>query len=225
MHNLDTLLNSLTDVIGNVKSPVIAVAGGVAAGKSTFASQLKSALTKSNSKLKVEILSTDSFIYANEILEARKIAKGFPKSYDYDALKHVLKAFKQGKVIEVPIYSHETYSILPKKAQITADVLIVEGINALSDELHEFSDFSIFLSVNPELLFKWFMERFLEFRANALPNSFYEQYAKMPYNEAIALATETWNTINVVNNEQHIFPTARNADAVVEIGEKHEIVN
>jgi type I pantothenate kinase len=225
MHELNATVTSLTNAIRDAERPIIRVAGGVAAGKSTFAAKLKDVLTANNPKLKVEILSTDSFIYTNETLEARQINKGFPESYDYEALKSVLRKFKRGETLEVPIYSHETYSVLPEKAKITADVLIVEGINALSDELHCFSDFSIFLSVTPELLFKWFMERFLELRSATSPNSFYAQFAKMPDEQAIALATDTWNSINAVNNEQHIFPTAKNADVVIEIGEGHEIMS
>ncbi|HEX2590580.1 MAG TPA: hypothetical protein VHL34_03760, partial [Rhizomicrobium sp.] len=66
---------------------VIAIAGGVAAGKSTFAGELADAMASWATH--VEKVSTDGFLFPNAVLAERQLSmrKGFPESYDIDALR------------------------------------------------------------------------------------------------------------------------------------------
>ncbi|MDM5143879.1 Pantothenate kinase [Lactococcus lactis] len=77
-------------------------------------------------------MTTDGFLYTTNDLKNMGILdrKGFPESYDMEKLTSFLYHVKNGEKFEVPIYSHETYDILPNQSQIidSPDILIVEGL-------------------------------------------------------------------------------------------------
>ena len=91
-------------------------------------------------KPKVELITTDGFLYPNAELERRGILnkKGFPESYDAKSLLAFLAGVKSGKeLLEAPVYSHLYYDIIPGKTQLITkpDILIVEGVNVLQVSL------------------------------------------------------------------------------------------
>src|ERR1700739_997532 len=63
---------------------IIGVAGSVAVGKSTTARVLQAMLTRWSPRPKVEMVTTDGFLYPNAVLERQGLMqkKGFPESYD-----------------------------------------------------------------------------------------------------------------------------------------------
>ena len=67
---------------------IIGIAGSVAVGKSTFARNLQALLAQWPDHPKVDLITTDGFLYPNRVLDARGIMnrKGFPESYDTRAL-------------------------------------------------------------------------------------------------------------------------------------------
>ncbi|WP_435541671.1 type I pantothenate kinase, partial [Glaesserella parasuis] len=85
---------------------------------------------------RVELITTDGFLYPNAELERRGLMarKGFPESYDRRGLVDFLSAVKSGaEEVKAPCYSHMRYDIVPD-AHISVhrpDVVIVEGLNVL----------------------------------------------------------------------------------------------
>ena len=77
---------------------VIGIAGSVAVGKSTFARILQALLAQWPDHPKVDLITTDGFLYPNKVLDERGIMnrKGFPESYDTRALLDVLRRIKSG---------------------------------------------------------------------------------------------------------------------------------
>ena len=71
---------------------VIGVAGSVAAGKSTVAKVLRDLISRWPERPKVELVSTDGFLYPNRVLHSRGSMnrKGFPESYDLPLLLRFL---------------------------------------------------------------------------------------------------------------------------------------
>ena len=67
---------------------VIGVAGSVAVGKSTTARVLQALLARWPNVPKVDLVTTDGFLYPNAVLEREGLMerKGFPESYDLPAL-------------------------------------------------------------------------------------------------------------------------------------------
>ncbi|MGH9096011.1 MAG: type I pantothenate kinase [Acidimicrobiales bacterium] len=102
---------------------VIGVAGSVAVGKSTTARLLQAVLRDGPGHPPVELITTDGFLYPNAELEARGLMdrKGFPESYDRRRMIDVLSAIKAGRPrVEIPVYSHVTYDIVPGEFQTVA---------------------------------------------------------------------------------------------------------
>ena len=91
-----------SDFLGErpAKTPfVIGVAGSVAVGKSTTARLLKELLSRWPGTPRVELVTTDGFLYPNAELERRDLLqrKGFPESYDRRALLRFVAEVKSGK--------------------------------------------------------------------------------------------------------------------------------
>src|SRR5437660_9030187 len=77
---------------------IVGITGAVAVGKSTLASALQQQIVGSPEAPSVEVVCTDGFLLDNATLEARGLTlkKGFPESYDAEALAHTLAALRQG---------------------------------------------------------------------------------------------------------------------------------
>ena len=91
---------------------IIGIAGSVAVGKSTTARLLSLLLNRLMPQRNVELITTDGFLYPTAELKRRGILnrKGFPESYDMEALLTFLNDVKAGvDVVESPVYSHATY--------------------------------------------------------------------------------------------------------------------
>src|SRR4051794_15401502 len=115
---------------------VIGLAGSVAAGKSTIARMLQALLGRWPDHPRVDLVTTDGFLFPNAVLEARGLMarKGFPESYDVRSLMHFLAELKSGAPkVRAPRYSHLTYDIVDDEEIIltSPDIVIVEGVNVL----------------------------------------------------------------------------------------------
>ena len=115
---------------------VVGIAGSVAVGKSTTARILKALLARWPSTPRVDLLTTDSFLLPNRILEERGLMsrKGFPESYDLRRLVRFMADLKSGLAeVTAPVYSHLTYDLLPDELKVVRqpDIVIVEGLNVL----------------------------------------------------------------------------------------------
>lgn len=217
---------------------IIGIAGSVAAGKSTTARVLQKLLSMTPENPKVELITTDGFLYPNAELERRGIfnKKGFPESYDAKKLLSFLAAIKSGRdVLEAPVYSHLYYDIIPNQVQIIEqpDILIVEGINILQVTINkksphnvfvsDFFDFSIYVDASEKDLRKWYLERFKKLQETAFqnPESYFHRYASYPEEELLKFANKIWDKINLPNLRQNILPTRFRADLILEKGECH----
>lgn len=119
---------------------VIGIAGSVAVGKSTTARLLQELLRRWPYTPRVDLVTTDGFLYPNAVLAERGLMdrKGFPESYDHAALLDFLRRVKSGEErVEIPRYDHVIYDIVPGQHQVVAhpDILILEGLNVLQPPL------------------------------------------------------------------------------------------
>ncbi|MFK0386125.1 MULTISPECIES: type I pantothenate kinase [Rhizobium/Agrobacterium group] len=224
------------------KTPfVIGIAGSVAVGKSTTARILKELLARWPSSPKVDLITTDGFLYPNEVLRRDNLMerKGFPESYDIGALLRFLSAIKAGQPnVKAPRYSHLTYDVLPNEYTIVdqPDILIFEGINVLQSRdlpaggrivpiVSDFFDFSIYIDADEGLIHNWYVNRFMNLRKTAFrdPNSFFNRYASISEDAALSIAEGLWQNINLKNLRQNILPTRPRADLILSKGKNHLI--
>jgi len=216
---------------------IIGVAGSVAVGKSTVSRLLKELLSRWEGTPKVEMITTDGFLYPNAELERRGLMarKGFPESYDRMALLQFIGDVKSGaKEVSAPVYSHLVYDIVEGQKQTinNPDVLIVEGLNVLQSPgpgqnvaLSDFFDFKIYVDADTKNITSWFLERFDKLRSTAFTNpaSYFHRYAEMPYDKALERANEIWSTINLPNLIENILPTRSRATLVLQKGNLHAV--
>ncbi len=228
------------NVADSRKTPfIIGVAGSVSVGKSTTARILKELLKRWPSSPKVDLITTDGFLYPNDVLREKGMMdrKGFPESYDVGALLRFLSGIKSGqRDVPAPIYSHLVYDVIPNESVIVdaPDILIFEGINVLQPGklppdgkiipfLSDFFDFSIYVDAEEDLIRKWYVTRFMGLRDTAFrdPNSFFHRFSQLSEDAARAVAENIWETINLKNLRENILPTRPRADLILTKGEDH----
>ena len=225
----------------SIKIPyIISIAGSVAVGKSTTARVLQALLTQLPQHRKVDLVTTDGFLYPNKVLHERSLMtkKGFPQSYDIMNLLKLVSDIKSGHPhVTAPVYSHLIYDIVPNEKQVIEqpDVLILEGLNVLQSGMNypqphrvfvsDFVDFSIYVDADETLLHGWYIERFLKFRQGAFsdPDSYFHNYAKLSEEEATNIAHRIWQDINGRNLTENILPTRERASLILTKGANHAI--
>lgn len=221
---------------------VLGIAGSVAVGKSTTARVLKALLARWTDHPRVDLVTTDGFLYPNKILEERNLMdkKGFPESFDTTRLLNFLHDVKSGKEnVTAPVYSHFHYDVMPGQSVVVdrPDILIVEGLNVLQPArlpkggevipfVSDFFDFSIYIDAEPNMIETWYVERFMRLRQTAFrdPAAYFHRYASLNNDEARARALHIWSTINLKNLQENILPTRQRAGLILKKGDNHRTV-
>lgn len=238
--NARTLHRATSSFLGERAAPtpfIIGVAGSVAVGKSTVSRLLRELLRRWEDTPRVELITTDGFLWPNAELERRGIMhrKGFPESYDRRSLLRFLTAVKSGaSEVRAPFYSHLTYDIVPD-AEIVVhhpDVLIVEGLNVLQQPapgrslaVSDLFDYSIYVDARTQDIARWYEERFLSLHRGAFtnPNSYFRKYAELSVEEATQQGRRIWASINEPNLEENIRPTRSRARLILRKGPDHAV--
>jgi type I pantothenate kinase len=220
---------------------IIGVAGSVAVGKSTTARVLRALLARWPDHPRVDLITTDGFLFCNEELETRGLMgrKGFPESFDTARLLNFLHDVKSGRAaVAAPVYSHFHYNIIADQETVVdrPDILIVEGLNVLQPArlpkggevipfVSDFFDFSIYIDADPDVIEAWYIERFNRLRQTAFrdPAAYFHRYAGFTPDEARLRALEIWETINLKNLEENILPTRQRARLILRKSMSHRI--
>jgi type I pantothenate kinase len=201
---------------------VVGVAGSVAVGKTTFAARLAEACGG-------VVVSTDGFLLPNSVLEQAGLLdrKGFPESFDVDALIWFLQTVRTDEQIDgLPRYSHDTFDVEPSPEPfIRQPVVIVEGVNALQPEFVEHLDLRIYLDADVDDIVAWYTARFETLTAEARTSGegFYTRFAAQTPDQLRGTAQYVWDLINAPNLHRYIAPTRANADIVITKRADHSI--
>ena len=213
---------------------VIGIAGSVAVGKSTTSRVLQALMASWPGHPRVSLVTTDGFLFPQQVLEARGLAhkKGFPESYDVRRLLRFMADVKSGAPEAVaPVYSHLAYDVIPGQFEVVRDpdVVIVEGLNVLQAGsgvfVSDFFDFSIYVDAHESDIELWYIERFMMLRDTVFkdPSSYFHRYASLSSDEARETARRIWRTINLVNLRDNVLPTRERAHLILEKGRDHAI--
>jgi len=218
---------------------VIGIGGSVAAGKSTIARLLQALLGRWPDHPRVDLVTTDGFLYPNAVLEARGLMsrKGFPESYDVRALLQFLAELKAGEPeVRAPVYSHLTYDIVEGDENILRgpDIVIVEGVNVLQTParrgrteaslvVSDFFDFSIYVDASEHDLEAWYVARLLLLRETSLndPRSYFNFLTRSSEEETRQFGASVWREINLANLRENIAPSRERAHLVLQKGSDH----
>lgn len=234
------LHRSTSDFLGNraASTPfVIGVAGSVAVGKSTIARLLRELLARWDDTPRVELVTTDGFLYPNAELEARGLMerKGFPESYDRRALLRFVSNVKSGvEEVRSPFYSHLSYDIVPNAEIVVRrpDILIVEGLNVLQPPtsdgrlaVSDLFDFTVYVDARTSDIANWYVDRFLSLQRGAFtnPKSYFHRFASLSEDAATQRAKSIWTSINEPNLLQNVLPTRARASLVLRKRADHTV--
>ena len=220
---------------------VIGIGGSVAAGKSTIARLLQALLGRWPDHPRVDLITTDGFLYPNAVLEARGLMsrKGFPESYDVRALLGFLAALKAGDPeVRAPMYSHLTYDVVDGEEIVlrSPDVVIVEGVNVLQTPsrrgrteaslvVSDFFDFSIYVDASEQDLEDWYVTRLMLLRETSLhdPRSYFNFLTRSSADETRQFGSSVWRDINLANLRENIAPSRERAHLLLEKGADHRV--
>jgi len=199
---------------------LIGVTGGVAVGKSTLAQKLAAAFGDA------PIVSTDCFLMPNSVIDAAgaTMEKGFPHTFDREALRGALFALAVGRGVDIPSYSHRSYDI---EAGITrhvgpADVVIVEGLH-LTAFAADLLSVVVHLTAAEEVMEEWYVSRFhgLVAETDTDADSFYRLFVGLEPGVLDDTARQLWRAINRVNLRKFIEPYRHAATVVVTFDADH----
>ena len=200
---------------------LVGLTGSVAVGKTWLAEALSTELA---AKARVAVVSTDGFLFPNAALEAKQLVlkKGFPESYDANAMLAALAALRTGAAT-VPVHSHVTYDIDPALTRSVgpADIVVFEGLGlsgfADGRRARDGLDLLIYIDADPFDIEAWYVARFIELWRSGADNpvSFYHRFAGLKHADVVTLACGTWANINLPNLERHISAARADADILL----------
>ncbi len=191
-------------------------------GKSTFAGELATAMRTWAPR--IEIVSTDGFLFDNATLAQRQLSmrKGFPESYDFESLRAAVARLKRGERVALPRYSHVTYDIDTSSPHIVEapDAVILDGLHLGSIDSEpnaHLVDWLIYLDADETAIEDWFTGRLLPLMLSGRedPGSFYYAFREMDDAARRDFAKRVWLGINLPNLRDHIVHDRSRADVVV----------
>jgi phosphoribulokinase len=123
-----------------------------------------------------------------------------PRANNFDLMYEQVKALKEGKAVEKPIYNHVTGLLDPPELIKPPKILVIEGLHPMFDKrVRGLLDFSIYLDISNEVKFAWKIQRDMAERGHSL--------------ESIKASIEARKT----DFEAYIDPQKQYADAVIEV--------
>jgi type I pantothenate kinase len=220
------LAQLVADRAGATSPYVVAVTGSVAVGKSAAARALAQAFADDTERAPVAVVCTDGFLHPNRELAARGLMarKGFPESFDLEALTEFLVAVRAGEArVRAPVYSHTTYDIVEGASQVVdrPSVLVLEGLPFPDEHV----DFTVYLDAETDDIEAWYVARFEALRVAAADDetSFFRWIADASPDEAAAYARSVWAAVNLVNLEEHVLPARDASDVILVKGADHAV--
>lgn len=224
--------SELDPVVGHIhdrhvpgRTTVVGLSGGVAAGKSTLAAALADSLGVRG--LSVVVVPTDGFLFPNSQLAEMGVLhrKGFPETYDVEAVHSFLDAVAERRPTQVAVYDHHLYDIGDEVLRVDAvDVVVLEGLNVLrfADRL----DVGIYLDAAEPDLRRWFTQRAFGLRdaARTTYSPFFDPWTDVPDAEFEAMAIGAWELVNLPNLIECVEPLRTVADVTVTKDGAHTIV-
>lgn len=156
---------------------MIAICGGSGSGKTTFTDKVRREVAED-----ISVVHMDSY-YLPKLPDDLKTSNGqpnfdHPNAFDWKLLTKHLKALKNGKAVEAPLYDFKKNSRLKKTISIKPSrVILFEGIFSLYDEeIRKLSDITAFLHVEADIRFIRRLHRDVEERGRSLDSVITQYY-------------------------------------------------
>jgi uridine kinase len=189
----------------SIPKAVIAIAGGTGSGKTTFARKIVEQLPNH-----VSLLTHDAYYKNNKHLsyeERCNLNYDHPEAFDTDLFTEHVRALKEGRIVERPVYNFSTH--LREQYTITIEpreIILVEGILVLENAiLRTLFDLKVFVDTDADVRILRRITRDINERGRTL-SSVIGQYL---------------NTVKPMH-EAFVEPTKRYADVIIPEGAYNE---
>ncbi|CAN6229395.1 unnamed protein product [Urochloa humidicola] len=132
--------------------------------------------------------------------KARGVTALDPCANDFDLMYEQVRALKEGRAVDKPVYNHVTGRLDPPERVAPPKILVLEGLHPMYDErVRDLLDFSIYLDISDEVKFAWKIQRDMAERGHSLESIKASIEARKPDFDA------------------YIDPQKQYADAVIEV--------
>ncbi|GJN26550.1 hypothetical protein PR202_gb14488 [Eleusine coracana subsp. coracana] len=116
------------------------------------------------------VISLDDY---HSLDRAGRKAKGVtamdPGANDFDLMYEQVKAIKEGRAVEKPVYNRATGRLDPPEVIAPPKILVVQGLHPMYDErVRNLLDFSIYLDISNDVKFAWRIQRDMAQRGHSL---------------------------------------------------------
>ena len=157
---------------------LIGVAGDSGCGKSTFLRRLTDLFGEDF----VTVICLDDYHCLDR--KQRKetgITALDPRANNFDLMAEQMKALKEGRAIDKPIYNHETGLLDPPERVEPNHVIVIEGLHPLYDErVRNLLDFSVYLDISDEVKIAWKIQRDMAERGHRYEDVLFAINARKP---------------------------------------------
>ena len=181
---------------------IVLIGGGSASGKTYVLHEVLKRLPED----KITLISLDDYYKDFSVLpmeERAKVNFDHPKAFDWPLLKEQMKALKEGKEIDKPIYDFVIHGRRPEGEHVKPNELIlVEGIMALvNKDLRELGDLKVFINASREKRLVRRIERDQKERGRTYESIINQYFTTVqPMFEEIIAPSEYYADL-IINNE------------------------
>lgn len=181
---------------------LLGIAGGTGSGKTTLADKL----TRSFGSDEVSILRHDNYYKRHDEMcyeERSKLNYDHPDAFDTELLCEHIKALKEGRSIQMPVYDYSVHNRSDETIQVNpAPVIVLEGILIFAEpNLCELMDIKVFVDTDADVRILRRIIRDVKERGRSL-DSVIDQYL---------------TTVKPMH-EQFVEPSKRRADIIIPEG-------
>jgi len=104
-----------------------------------------------------------------------------PLENNFDLMYEQVKALKEGKTVEKPIYNHVNGTLDKPESIVSTPIIIFEGLHPMHDErVRDLMDFTLYLDISPEVKLNWKIQRDMEERGHSLESIMASIEARKP---------------------------------------------
>ena len=186
---------------------IIGIAGGSGSGKSTLTK-----LLRKNFDSEVTVLNHDDYYLAQDDIPFEERCKrnyDHPDAFDTELLIQHLKALKEGKEIECPVYDYTQHTRSKETRRVSpAPIILVDGILILENkELRSLFDIKIYVDTDADVRVLRRIQRDTKVRGRSL-DSVIDQYL---------------GTVKPMH-EAFVEPSKKFADFIIPMGGRNPVV-